>query len=171
MRSVPGHQNEIRTFADFNRTNLVLQPERPRAVARGHPERLPGRHRPRLAAGRLERGRETHLAKHVQTVVAGGAVAPERDADPARQHLGNRRDAGAELEVQSGAVRDLGVVCSQHRLLVGVDPDAVRDVEPGRQQADPPEVVDVSGSRLPAHEIDFVPLLGGMRVNECGFAL
>ena len=72
---------------------------------------------PGAAAHRLERRREPHLVEHVEPVVAGGAVGAERHRDAARPHLGDRRDAGSELQVRPGAVQDLDVALGEQLLL------------------------------------------------------
>ena len=116
---------------------------------------------------RLQRRREPHLVEHVEPVVAGGAVGAERHRDAARAHLDDRRDARPELEVRAGAVQDLDVALGEQRLLGVGHPDAVRRAQPRRRQAGVGQVFEVGqAARQSPHDLDFVAVLGGVRVHE-----
>ncbi len=100
-------EDEVGPLADLDRADFGVQPERGGASPRRHPQRIARRKSSGRVPNRLEAGRQTHLAEHVEVVVAGRAVGAERDADAAAPHLRDGRDARAELEVRTGAMGHL----------------------------------------------------------------
>ena len=86
---------------------------------------------------------------------------------PRAPHLGDRRDAGSELQVRAGAVQHLDVALGQQRLLGVGHPDAVRRAQVRRGQAGVGEVLEVAeAARQPADDLDLVAILGRVRVND-----
>ena len=73
---------------------------------------------------------------------------------------------GAELQVGTGAVRDLDVVRASSACSCVVHPHAVRDVQPRRHQPDRVEVLDVAAPGCRAHHRDLVLLFGRVGVDD-----
>ena len=63
--------------------------------------------------GAMQQEHRAHLVEHVHDVARRRAVGAEADAHPLVEHVGERRDAAAELRVALGAVRDGGVLGAQ----------------------------------------------------------
>src|SRR2546428_8969836 len=72
MWAVAIDDDQVRALAGFERADLVLEPERARAGARGHPQDVARRQHAGVLAHRLEDRGETHLFEHVE---AGGTTA------------------------------------------------------------------------------------------------
>ena len=117
VRPIAIDEDQVRALADLDRPDLGLEAERPGAVASRHPQRVAGGQRAGSVPHRLQRRRQPHLVEHVEAVVAGRAVGAERHARCRAPHVGDRRDAGSELQVRAGAVHHLDVALRQQRLL------------------------------------------------------
>ena len=92
--------------------------------------------------------------------------APERDRDAARPHLGDRRDAGAELQVRAGTVQHLhprsaSTACSWSSTQTQCARHRCGAVSPTCD-----EIVDVAKAGPLADQRDLVAVLRGMGVHE-----
>src|SRR4051812_42792294 len=99
--------DDVRLFADLERPDVAVEPERPRAVSRRHPQHVARGQDTGLLAHRLEDRRESHLVEHVEPVVARGAVGAKGDGDASGAHFRYGRDAGAELQMEPGQCNTL----------------------------------------------------------------
>ncbi len=78
-------RDHVGLLVRFERSDVVLEPERAGAVQRRHLQRFGGRDRAGVAALALGKQRgEPGFAEHVESVVAGRAIGAQRDVDPAR---------------------------------------------------------------------------------------
>src|SRR5712664_4856114 len=100
--------------------------------------RLPRRQRIRSESRLLDEGRQAHLRKGIEAVVARSPVRANADAATGRQHFGNRGDATAELEIRARAVDYVRPLPREHSDVVLVDPDAVR--QGGARPRDPDRI-------------------------------
>ncbi len=90
----------------------------------------------------MQLGREVHGLKQVEVVVAGGPIRPQPDADAGRQQLRHRCNAGGQLHVALGIVRDLGVAFGDEGDVLVVDPHAVHQERAVVEQSQALEVGD-----------------------------
>ena len=72
---------------------------------------------------------EPHLAQRVVVLVERRAVEPERDAAAVLDHLGERRDAGAQMQVRRGVDRDGGAALGDQLEILRPRPGAMRQRE------------------------------------------
>src|SRR5712691_4621394 len=158
MGTVAIDEYQVRALTGLDRANFTLEPERPRTVARRHPEHLPRRQGARMTTDRLERRGKPHLPEHVQVVIARGPVRAERHADPLREQLGYRRDARSELQVGPGAVHHFHVGARHELLFTGIDPDTVRGAQTRRHETDVCEVLDVRLAGYAPDDLDLLAL-------------
>ena len=77
-----------------------------------------------------EHGREPHLLPEIEVVVRGRPVGAESDPDPVGEKVDQRRDPRGELRIGLRAVGDRDVVTSEHRHVLGREPDAVGSEDP-----------------------------------------
>ncbi len=81
-------------------------------------------------------------------------------------HLDHRREAGAQLQIRSGAVQHLDAALRHQRLLIVIHPHAMGEAEAVGREAGVGEIVDVlpAGARL--DQRDLVAILRGVRMNH-----
>ena len=87
-------------------------------------------------------GGQARGLEHIEVVRRQAPVGPDPEGDAAVAHLARRREAGAELEIAAGIVRDRRTGIRQPADIVVVEPDRVRGGEVRAQQAELLQVAD-----------------------------
>ena len=107
VERIPVEQQDIGRRAGRERAAVVLVGDRAAAVhrnaIRGSAARSTSVVKPVPWCSKM---RKPHLAQRVVVLVERRAVEPERDAAAALDHLRQRRDAGAQMQVRAGVDRD-----------------------------------------------------------------
>ena len=100
---------EVGPLAGQQAAREFAQTEGARALERGHAQQVGGdEFTGRGADAGGDETRDPGLGEQIEVVIRGRAVRPQGHADPAREHPGDRADAGPELEVRLGAVDHAG---------------------------------------------------------------
>ena len=146
--------DQVGALPHLNRSDLRFEAERPRAAQCGQLEGLRRGQRVGTEARLLDQGGEPHLGEGVEAVVARRAVGADADAAPRCQHLRNRRDPAAELQVRARAVDDVRPLPREHGDIVLVHPDAVRQRGARARNADGIEIGDLIVAGLAPHRIE-----------------
>ena len=133
---VPVEHQDVGRLAGRERAAVVLVGDREAPVLERHSQ-----HRRAVDIGR-ERGAlvqqvgEPHLAQRVVVLVERRAVEAERHAAAALDHLLERRDAGAQMQVRAGVDRDGRAALGDQLQFVGPRPGAMRERQPRAEEAD-----------------------------------
>ena len=106
-------EDKIGLFPRFDAPDLGLEAEDAGASDRGKLEERSGRQGRRPVQRLLKRGRQAHLMKHVEAVVAGSAVGAEADADPAVEKARDVGDTRPKLEIGGRAMRHARAACGE----------------------------------------------------------
>ena len=85
---------------------------------------------------------QPHLAQHVVVLVERQPVDADRDGAAAFVRGGDRREAGAQMQIGGEIGDDARAGGGDHLDLVGAGMDAMRQRQPLRQEADVAEVAD-----------------------------
>ena len=144
----PGHavqidEHHVGGTAGRDGTERAFLAQQARPARRRHLQHLGRlRRRPVEAGGAVQAHGEAHLVEVVLVVVDGGAVHPEPDGDPAREHRVERGDAGPQAQVRARVVGHPGAGLG-HELDLGVgQPHPVGDGEARSEDAEVEQVPD-----------------------------
>ena len=136
MRPVEIDDGQVRALPHFDRSDLRVETEGARPAKRGELEHLGRGQRLGAEARLLDQGGGPHFLERVQSIVARRAVGAEPHAAPRREHLGDRRDPAAELQIRAGTVNDVRVLTREAFDAFLVHPDAVRQRRARTRDAD-----------------------------------
>src|SRR6185295_6145827 len=142
-RRVEVVEYDVGAVSGLDAPDAFRHPHRPRPALGRHRERLPRAHPPVAAALRdpAEHRRQADRLVQHQVVVGDAAVGAERHGHAGGEHLRDRRDAGAELEVAFGVVHHHRAGRGEALDVPVFDPDRVRARKPRAQQAEALELL------------------------------
>ena len=114
----------------------------------------------------LQQRRGAHLGKHVEAVVAGGAVRAQRNRYLARQHLGDARQTRSEFQIRRRTMRDVRLRARQRLHFLSVEMDAMREQHVRARDSQRIKISHVTPPSLRFDNLAFVFVFRRMRVNH-----